>query len=96
MMDIAEERLKLMADFAKKACRAAELKTKIEWTTDRHEALKARTCDHFPSGPAAGPTLSKTMILLPARGFESSPDASGVGGIFRGLAPDSGNFRNLS
>ena len=85
MMDIAEERLKLMADFAKRLVEQRSLKTKIEWTTDRHEALEGADFVIISVRAGGWPNVIRDYDITTARGFESSPDASGVGGIFAAM-----------
>ena len=85
LMDIAEERLQLMAAFAGRLVEQRGFKTKIEFTTDRRKALEGADFVIISIRAGGWENVLKDYDITTKRGYESSPDALGPGGIFAAL-----------
>jgi alpha-galactosidase len=85
LMDPAKERLELMAAFAQRLVDQRNFKTKIEFTTDRKEALEGADFVIISIRAGGWDNVLKDYDITTRLGFESSPDASGPTGIFAAL-----------
>ena len=85
LMDISKERLELMAAFARRMVEQRNFKAKVTSTTDRRAALEGADFVIISIRAGGWENVLKDYDITTARGFESSPDALGPGGIFAAL-----------